>query len=301
MRPVAALDGDPQTSDNSQITWLHSDHLLTARVATDSDQNLIWRWRSDAFGVGQAENLAADGAVHNDEAVFTFNLRFPGQYYDAENGLHYNYFRTYDPQQGRYTQSDPIGLLGGVNTFAYAGSSPLHFIDWFGLAVNAVFDTAAQMLTITDSDSGESIFVETFSGAYIDIEGEMSGAGRSPYLPIPKGEYYIVDNPSPNSDSTWFGLFYKDDRIDDYAIVDGVERSGMRLHGGSVSHGCVTVSDYHATREGYSSVERQGPEAWVSVRNFILSTKVSELEYIRGPHFWNPKDVTTLYGTLIVR
>ena len=132
MRPVVALDSEQQ-SNNSQITWLHSDHLLTARMATDRDQSLIWRWHSDAFGVGQAENLTANGTIRKDEAAFTFNLRFPGQYYDAENGLHYNYFRTYDPQQGRYIQSDPIGLLGGVNTFAYAGSSPMGLIDWFGL------------------------------------------------------------------------------------------------------------------------------------------------------------------------
>ena len=52
--------------------------------------------------------------------VFAFNLRFPGQYYDAETGLHYNYFRDYDPSVGRYVESDPIGLEGGSNTYRYA-------------------------------------------------------------------------------------------------------------------------------------------------------------------------------------
>ena len=66
--------------------------------------------------------------------VFVFNLRFPGQHYDRETGTHYNYFRDYEPGTGRYVQSDPIGLNGGLNTFAYVGGSPLDSVDPYGLA-----------------------------------------------------------------------------------------------------------------------------------------------------------------------
>lgn len=62
-----------------------------------------------------------------------FNLRFPGQYMDSETGFFYNYFRSYQPNQGRYTQNDPIGLAGGWNRMGYVGASPLMFIDPFGL------------------------------------------------------------------------------------------------------------------------------------------------------------------------
>lgn len=62
------------------------------------------------------------------------NLRFPGQYYDSETGLHYNYYRDYDPSTGRYIQSDPIGLAGGLNSYIYAGDDPILLIDPQGMS-----------------------------------------------------------------------------------------------------------------------------------------------------------------------
>ena len=62
---------------------------------------------------------------------------FAGQYFDSETQLHYNYFRYYDPQTGRYTTSDPIGLAGGINTYGYGLQNPMKYTDRFGLAVDS--------------------------------------------------------------------------------------------------------------------------------------------------------------------
>ncbi|RTZ95478.1 MAG: hypothetical protein DSY90_13590, partial [Deltaproteobacteria bacterium] len=67
------------------------------------------------------------------------NFRFPGQYYDSETGLHYNWHRYYDPKTGRYLTPDPIGLDGGINLFVYALNNPVNFVDPWGLKKGGIF------------------------------------------------------------------------------------------------------------------------------------------------------------------
>jgi RHS repeat-associated protein len=104
-----------------------TDHLgAPLRVRNQAGQ-LVWRWD----GIPFAENLPDQDP--SGLGPFVFNLRLPGQYFDQETGLHYNYFRDYDPATGRYLQSDPIGLAGGLNTYLYADANPLGNVDPEGL------------------------------------------------------------------------------------------------------------------------------------------------------------------------
>jgi RHS repeat-associated protein len=100
------------------LSYYHNDHLGTPQSLTDENQGIVWQAHYDPFGK----------AVITTETVSN-NLRFPGQYFDGETGLHYNYFRYYDPSTGRYITSDPIGLAGGLNTYVYTAGNPLTRID----------------------------------------------------------------------------------------------------------------------------------------------------------------------------
>ena len=114
----------------AKLYFIHVDHLNTPRLIADDQQRAVWQWeQQEPFGANAPdENPLGLG-------LFEFPLRFPGQYFDNETNHHYNYFRDYYPMLGRYSQSDPIGLRGGINTYAYAFDNPLMLIDPKGLEV----------------------------------------------------------------------------------------------------------------------------------------------------------------------
>lgn len=148
------------SASGPKLYYLHTDHLDTPRAVTDETNKVVWRNLplNEPFGNNPPEE-DPDG----DGQDFTMNLRFPGQYADKETNTNYNYFRDYDPNTGRYVQSDPIGLAGGINTYAYVGGDPLSYTDPEGLwALNA-----AGALTG---------FVSGAVSGYISSGGRVNGA-----------------------------------------------------------------------------------------------------------------------------
>ncbi len=147
-QPLAVIHSGPASA---VAYYIHTDHLNTPQVVSDNQGTVVWRADYDAFG----QAAVASGSI------LTFNLRFPGQYFDSETGLHYNYYRDYDPSTGRYLQSDPIGVLRDYSSpqlqlvitngmleatgtagellnhiYGYVGQNPLGWFDPYGLAKN---------------------------------------------------------------------------------------------------------------------------------------------------------------------
>lgn len=121
--PVAVLSGTGGATVYSvSADWLNAPHIIQ-----NATRQNVWTWDHYAFG----DNLPSQNPLGL--GTFTYNLRFPGQHYDVESGLNYNYFRDYNPTLGRYVESDPLGLLAGINTYSYVNGSPLTIIDPLGL------------------------------------------------------------------------------------------------------------------------------------------------------------------------
>jgi RHS repeat-associated protein len=119
-----------------RVHYIHTDHLGTPLVMTSSGlASIEWSAQFRPFG-----------EVHAITSTKTLDLRFPGQLLDSETGFHENWHRDYDPSLGRYLQSDPIGLEGGLNTYAYVGGDPVSLIDPTGTTPALVPALVACML-----------------------------------------------------------------------------------------------------------------------------------------------------------
>jgi RHS repeat-associated protein len=165
---LLAADGQPY--------YIEPDHLGSPRVVIDPARDVaVWTWnlKGEAFG-----NTAPDQDPDGDGSAFVLDMRFPGQRYDASSGLNQNGFRDYEAATGRYPQSDPTGLSGGISTYGYAFGNPLLFIEPFGLAPNQAC-AAGWIATCTIVGGGIGYWgggiIGGVAGSEVPIAGNAAG------------------------------------------------------------------------------------------------------------------------------
>jgi|GEM_PF-1442756 len=262
--PIAMFMPDPaDLTGAAQVYYIHTDHLDTPRIVVDREGRQRWRWLSEPFGTGAPET-DPEGLGH-----FTQNLRFPGQYADAESGLFYNWHRYYGPG-GRYTQPDPIGLGGGVNAYSYVVGNPLSYADPLGLFVTATYNHATGMLYAYDSDTGKL------------YSGPFESGGKPWGDPIPNGDYDILSDRRVD----FFRLEPVDSSYGDDQTASG--RREFRLHKPGRTMGCVSSTD---------------AENWKSIRDAIRGSSgdsVDVLSKSRNPFNRNALESLYRYGRLTV-
>lgn len=119
-RPIAVVD--PASGGTDAVYYIHADHLNRPIAMTDASKVTVAKFTWLPFG-----------GLHSYTGTKGLDLRFPGQMFQAESGLHYNWNRHYDPTTGRYTQPDPLGLVDAPSRFAYVKGDPLQSVDPLGL------------------------------------------------------------------------------------------------------------------------------------------------------------------------
>jgi RHS repeat-associated protein len=216
--PVAVVK--PTVPTGSEVFYIWADHLGTPRQITDALDNSRWEWpNSDPFG-NSAPNENPSGL-----GVFTYNLRFPGQYFDVEKGSSYNYFRDYDARLGRYIQSDPVGLRGGVDTYLYVFAAPLGNADRWGLKSLGEF-ALGEIPGLGKDATGK---------AAEDLIGELGA------------RFLCAKGTNPNDTNkclefcTEFIVKVRDKFIDTFppGVAQGVARYGVDRQAGGMIDGCT--------------------------------------------------------------
>jgi RHS repeat-associated protein len=233
--PVGVMKQTGTVANNNITTdlyYVYADHIHTPRVITrPSDNAIVWRWdTAEVFGATTPDQNP------NNLGTFTYNQRFPGQVFDAETGLNQNWNREYDPRQGRYRQSDPIGLAGGINTFSYVDGNPLSFTDPTGLVCE--YSQSGRTFICTNAAGQTYASCTGYSGNGQGLNNPA--AQNQPNVgPLPQGSYTVGGTTNRRGPNT--RPLIPDPSNNMYG------RSGFLLHGdnaamnNTASEGCIII------------------------------------------------------------
>lgn len=181
------------------IHAIHTDHLGTPQAVTDDQQRIVWQAKTSAFGTTTVTHAAVVPATGK---PYVMNLRLPGQVFDSETGLYQNYMRDYDPQLGRYTTPDPMGLAGGMNPYAYVNSNPLTKTDPLGLYEEDVHYYMTYFLALTAGLPEKQAWVIAMADRYIDDNSFTEPFGSTLMNSEARKDYHFTQSgydPRPKS------------------------------------------------------------------------------------------------------
>lgn len=258
--PVGVVDN---TDSNSTLNYVLADGLGTPRAIQDASGSSIWRWQIGLNSFGELPAISSSGYV--------YNLRFPGQYFDSETGLHYNVHRDYDPATGRYRQVDPIGHGGGQwSLYAYASSNPISYVDPTGLATTIIIT----------SDYG----IGSHAALYTD-----HGFENGPFIYDPAGSY---PGANPNIDARGSGDLFTDKDASLSAYTAFQRSTGSN----------VTTYTFDTTPDQEAAIEK-ATEVEGGAQPFFCADHVSNAirgigPFISLPHYYRPGGLGSALGGL---
>jgi RHS repeat-associated protein len=190
------------------------------------------------------------------------NLRLPGQFFDEETGLYYNWHRYYSPETGRYISADPIGFRGGINLYAYVGGDPVNGVDAWGLA-KCTYSISKHELVCVSNTADDPLFIGPDEQRQIGPNGVWSGVGpctndpecvnNNDIGPIVPRNYKMNQDNRPGHEGFW--RLEPDPKISGWKCRLGLERCGFELHPGSISLGCITADKKNpSTMDQYKGI-----------------------------------------------
>lgn len=231
--------------------FFHNDHNGTPLLVTNSAGAVVWQASYDDFGQATIT-----------KATITQNLRFAGQYYDAETKLHYNWHRYYDPALGRYISSDPLGLAAGVNTYIYVNGNPINFTDPTGLcpwcAIGGFIGVYASIGSQLHQNGWDATKLNAKDVIISGLIGAASGGlGTVTYTlklpPVQNALANIVGNTLLNGTQQVASNYFNDNQC---GIMDGISdsmQSGLVANTLGYGAGLIANSGTNAVKQIYKT------------------------------------------------